>query len=297
MQISNGHACAIDRVNKRGTRSRRGSERASSGGRLPGARSWRPETGTIRRDRIARLKEDVKKSRQRKGREDRKEESFEKMLCALCDLCVQRDSFTSSKAVARRFAGPVVRSRSRDAGPLRRLHARHRDPSVAPRRRRTASVAEGVRVAPRPRRKPPARVVKGGAARVLPLCPQSPPWWRGVILKRALLVSQLPREILVLLPLAKMLRRQAIRHVARERAAFNPSERTNQLWVVRASLEEKSFGDATRRVVGERHRQGQQRGPQNLTLPLRQADRHVMGAPTHRVPLVGLDESVIKEGL
>src|SRR3989442_14788988 len=25
-----------------------------------------------------------------------KEESFEKMLCALCDLCVQRDSFTSS---------------------------------------------------------------------------------------------------------------------------------------------------------------------------------------------------------
>src|SRR2546425_13223935 len=98
MQISNGHACAIDRVNKRGTRSRRGSERASSGGRLPGARSWRPETGTIRRDRIARLKEDVKKSRQRKGREDRKEESFEKMLCALCDLCVQRDSFTSSLA-------------------------------------------------------------------------------------------------------------------------------------------------------------------------------------------------------
>jgi len=42
--------------------------------------------------------EDVKKSRQRKGREDRKEESFEKMLCALCDLCVQRDSFTSSFA-------------------------------------------------------------------------------------------------------------------------------------------------------------------------------------------------------
>src|SRR2546428_5013713 len=27
-----------------------------------------------------------------------KEESFEKMLCALCDLCVQRDSFTSSLA-------------------------------------------------------------------------------------------------------------------------------------------------------------------------------------------------------
>src|SRR2546428_13071134 len=99
MQIRNGHACAIDRVNKRGTRSRRGSERASSGGRLPGAQSWRPETGTIRRDRIARLKEDVKKSRQRKGREDRKEESFEKMLCALCDLCVQRDSFTSSKGL------------------------------------------------------------------------------------------------------------------------------------------------------------------------------------------------------
>src|SRR2546428_13769911 len=28
-----------------------------------------------------------------------KEESFEKMLCALCDLCVQRDSFTSSKGL------------------------------------------------------------------------------------------------------------------------------------------------------------------------------------------------------
>jgi hypothetical protein len=46
----------------------------------------------------AKALEDVKKSRQRKGREDRKEESFEKMLCALCDLCVQRDSFTSSLA-------------------------------------------------------------------------------------------------------------------------------------------------------------------------------------------------------
>src|SRR2546427_3113877 len=45
-----------------------------------------------------RPEEDVKKSRQRKGRQDRKEESFEKMLCALCDLCVQRDSFTSSLA-------------------------------------------------------------------------------------------------------------------------------------------------------------------------------------------------------
>src|SRR3989442_10175773 len=53
-----------------------------------------------RRLTVARGKEDVKKSRQRKGREDRKEEPFEKMLCALCDLCVQRDSFTSSKAVA-----------------------------------------------------------------------------------------------------------------------------------------------------------------------------------------------------
>src|SRR2546425_5125133 len=31
-----------------------------------------------------------------KAAETAKEESFEKMLCALCDLCVQRDSFTSS---------------------------------------------------------------------------------------------------------------------------------------------------------------------------------------------------------
>src|SRR3989442_14768437 len=62
-------------------------------------RVFRPVSARTSRDSIAwDAKEDVKKSRQRKGREDGKEESFEKMLCALCDLCVQRDSFTSSKA-------------------------------------------------------------------------------------------------------------------------------------------------------------------------------------------------------
>src|SRR2546426_230584 len=54
--------------------------------------------------RRGRPHEDVKKSPQRKGREDRKEESFENMLCALCDLCVQRDSFTTSSGLPARQA-------------------------------------------------------------------------------------------------------------------------------------------------------------------------------------------------
>src|SRR2546425_7358817 len=50
-----------------------------------------------------------------------KEESFEKMLCALCDLCVQRDSFTSSEGDGLGLPGKQRLDRAAETGKDHRL--------------------------------------------------------------------------------------------------------------------------------------------------------------------------------
>ena len=112
-----------------------------------------------------------------------------------------------------------------------------------------------------------------------------------------LFISALTGQSLVVLPRTQVARRQPIRPIRCESDSLDPPNRSEELSVIRVSLNQHAFDEIRGQVVHDRHLENLQGVPENFPIARSVAERNIMAPATDRVTRVVFDVAILEEHL